>query len=398
MYSDPRTTLPPPLREPSHVEIVRCSLKVTQGPDGGKLLDPLTESTIIGRDPWCDLVMLDPRCSRQHCEVMADSEGVRVRDLGASNGVWVNGMRVVEAYLSPTDVFHIGDSAIRLNAEQGLRRVERTVLDPTGALIGQGPKMQRMFGLMVKAAPDDFPVILYGEPGTGRTTVCRAIFELGRRNLGPFVIVDCGASDWQSLERKLFGVMAGATTDELERKPGAFERAQGGALLLQNVDETSMFVQHRILEVLDHGRVRPVGSPTGFDLDSRLFVTAHRSLGQDVVEGRFSSHLYDQINECELQLPPLRDRLEDLPALATHFLKAHTEGRDSDPKTPASFAVDALRRLQNHSWPGNVCELGLVIGRAVDRTQGALIPAEAIELGSWGPGSAPAAEEPTEAW
>jgi len=380
------------------VEIVRCSLKVTQGPDGGKFLDPLTEHTIIGRDPWCDLAMLDPRCSRQHCEVVADAEGVRVRDLGSSNGVWINGLRVIEAYLSPNDVFEIGDSAIRLNAERGLRRIERPVLDPTGTLIGQGAKMQRLFGLMVKAAPHDFPVILYGEPGSGRTTVARAIFEMSRRALGPFIVVDCGATDWQSLERSLFGVTAGATTDELERRPGAFERAQGGGLLLQNMDETSMFVQHRILEVLDHGRVRPVGSPTGFDLDSRLFVTARRSLGQDVVEGRFSSHLYDQINECELMLAPLRDRLEDLPALATHFLKAHTEGREDDPTTPASFAVDALRKLQTHSWPGNVRELGHVIGRAVHCTEGTLIPAEAIVLESWIPEHGVPAEEPTEAW
>ncbi len=391
-YRDPRTTLPPPLREPAEVEIVHCSLKVTEGPDGGKVLDPVPQHALIGRDPWCDLVMGDPRTSRQHCELVVEQDAVRVRDLGSSNGVMCGNVRVVEAYLGPNDVIRIGDSALRLSVFRGTRAVPHPRLDPTGGLIGIGTEMQRIFGLVEKASRHDFPVALYGEPGVGKSAVIRAMTALGPRAQAPLVELDCASSEWEDLERRLFGFVRGETTEELTDDNGAFELAQSGSLVLDRIDETSMFIQHRLLEVLDHGRVRPVGSPTGFDQDSRLFTTARHPLRERVIEGRFSQHLYEHLSQLEIVLPPLRDRLEDLPSLVTHFLGVHTADRTFE-GGPPRMTVEALRRLRSHSWPGNLKELDAVVGDAVDKVDGPMIGPDDVSLGTWSPSAHPRAAE-----
>jgi len=391
-YRDPRTTLPPPLREPTEVEIVHCSLKVTEGPDGGKTLDPVPRHALVGRDPWCDLVLSDPRCSRQHCEIMVEENAVRIRDLGSSNGTLCGTVRVVEALLGPNDVVHIGDSALRLSTFRGTRPVDKPTLDPTGGLVGSGRDMQRIFDMVAKAARHDFPVCIYGEPGAGKSAVARALTSQGSRSGGPLVEIDCASQDWEEMERQLFGFARGGTSDTLETEDGAFERAQTGALVLDRIDETSMFIQHRLLEVLDHGRVRPVGSPTGFDLDSRIFATARHPLRERVVEGRFSQHLFEHLSQLEIALPPLRDRLEDLPTLITHFLGVFTSGREFD-GGPPRMTVEALRRLRSHSWPGNLKELEFVVGRAVSAAEGPLSAPEGLELGSWSRTAHPRAAE-----
>ena len=383
---DPSTTLPPPLVRSSRVDITRCSLKVTEGPDGGKSIDPLGEHTILGRDPWCDLAMVDPRTSRRHCEIVVEGEHVLVRDLESSNGTFVGDLRVREAYLKPNDVIRIGDSRIRLTIEQGKRRIKRSPLDPTGSLIGSGADMRRVFSLMVKAAPHDFPVAIYGEPGVGKTAVARAMISMGRRSHGPFVSLDCRAPSWEDFERVLFGATRGSDDDVVQTQLGKFEEALGGALMLDDVDETSMYIQHRTLEVLDHGRVRPVGSSTGFDMDCRLFVSARRPLDLDVTEGRFSRSLYKHFCALEFEIPPLRDRIEDIPRLASHFLALHATGDSGDePSNPGSFSMDALRKLAAHSWPGNVAELKHVIFGAAAADDDTLIGPERIALGNWRP-------------
>jgi len=366
------------------VDIVRCAVKVTEGPDGGQRLDPLSEHTIIGRDPWCDLVMADPRVSRQHCEIIVDRESVRVRDLGSSNGTLLGDTQVVEAYVQPNDIVRIGDSAIRVSIQEGKRRIRRTPLDPTGSLIGSGEDMRRIFSLMAKAAPRDFPVAIYGEPGVGKTAVAKAIASMGMRSRGRFVIADCRHSSPEDFERELFGVAKGTSREIQQLRPGLFQDAQGGSLELANVDELSMYVQNRVLEVLDHGKIRPVGSPTGVDLGCRLFVSARRRLDQEVAEGRFSRHLHRHFSDLEFEVPPLRDRQEDIPTLATHFLALYT-GADSgdEPSSPYSLSVEALRKLANHSWPGNIAELEQVIARAVADGEGPVLEADAITFGNW---------------
>ena len=383
-HRDPKITLPPSLTQPKRVDIIHCALKVTEGPDGDRRLDPLAEHTIIGRDPWCDLVMADPRTSRQHCEVIVDRETVRVRDLGSSNGTVVEGVRVVEAYLKPNDVIRIGDSAIRVSLQEGKRRIRRTPLDPTGSLIGSGADMRRIWGLMVKAAPHDFPVAIYGEPGVGRTSVARAIASMGTGSHGQFVTADCRSASKEDFERELFGFVRGGPGGAQQVQPGLFQDAQGGSIELANIDEMSMYVQNRVLEVLDHGKVRSVGSPTGGEVGCRIFVTAPRPLEFEVGEGRFSRHLYRHFSELEFEIPPLRDRREDIPTLAAYFLAQCTRGGDEDePSSPYSFSVEALRRLSSHSWPGNVAELEQVVTRSVSEGKTQLIGPETIIFGSW---------------
>jgi len=383
-HRDPKTTLPPPLTRSRRIEIVRAALKVTEGPDGGQRVDPLVEHTIIGRDPWCDLVMADPRVSRQHCEIIVGKDSVLVRDLGSSNGTVLGDIQVVEAFVQPNDVIRIGDSAIRVSIQEGRRRIRRTPLDPTGSLIGSGPDMRRIFSLMTKAAPHEFPVAIYGEQGVGKTSVARAIASMGLRAQGPFVVAECLHGVWEDYEHELFGVARGQSSETRKVRHGLFHDAQGGSIELANVDEMSMYLQHRILEVLDHGTVRPVGSPTGFEIGSRVFASADRPLEHEVAEGRFSRHLHQHFSNLEFMIPPLRDRREDIPTLAAHFLAVHTgsEGAD-EPSCPYSFSVDALRRLSRHSWPGNVAELDQVVARAVTTAEGTILGAEAVVFGSW---------------
>jgi DNA-binding NtrC family response regulator len=375
-------TLPASVR----VDIRRLTLVIEQGPDAGKSFGPLSEHTIVGRNPWCDVPLLDDRVSGQHCEIVVVGDYVHLRDLASTNGTFCSGLRVVDVILGSNVLVQVGDTVLRVKAEDGLQSVERSPADPTGKLIGLSAPMQRLFGMMRRVAPHDLPVLLMGETGTGKTAVASALHALSARAAKPFVAVNCGALPAELVESTLFGHVKGAFTGAHKSSQGIFEQAQGGSVLLDEIGEMPLALQPKLLSVLETRRVRPVGSEHEVPIDVRVFAATNRRLPADVAQGRFRQDLYFRLAGIELVLPPLRDRAEDLPHLAKAFLLRAVQRIQVEAQLPClirDISEAGLRRLASHSWPGNVRELENVILRAAALAEGSRLEPGDILLSSW---------------
>jgi len=355
--------------------LVRCGLRIDSGPDAGKVYSPLSEQTIIGREPWCDLPLDDAHVSGQHAEITLGADGVRVRDLGSTNGSYCGGIRILDAYLPTGAVLRIGDTKLELFIDEGSHAIERSPLDPTGSLVGKSEPMQRLFGMMKRLAPREIPVLLLGETGTGKTAVARAMHAMSPRASQPFVSFNCAAIPTELAESTLFGHVKGAFTGAHRSQAGIFEQASGGCVLLDEVGEMPLPLQAKLLQVLETRRVRPVGSEQEIPFDIRLFSATNRRLRQDVAEGRFRQDLYFRLAGIELELPSLRDRVSDVPDLAQWLVLRAGRRAVEGASIMQSFRFTdaALRLLCSYAWPGNVRELENVIERAVALADGPVL-------------------------
>jgi two-component system response regulator HupR/HoxA len=236
-------------------------------------------------------------------------------------------------------------------------------------ILGGSPAMQRVFDVMEKVAQTDATVLLTGETGTGKDLVARAIHYAGPRKDRPFVAQNCGALPDTLLESELFGHKRGAFTGAHADKKGLFEIADGGTIFLDEVGETEPGMQVRLLRVLQDGEIRPLGSSEMRRVDVRIIAATNKDLKKQVQEGRFREDLYYRLRVVEIELPPLRERREDIPLLAHHFLDKANERMA---RSLGGFTNAAVDRLSAHDWSGNVRELENEIQRAV-----ALAPADA---------------------
>lgn len=220
-------------------------------------------------------------------------------------------------------------------------------------MIGASKPMQRVFRLIDRLAASEVPVVIYGESGTGKELVARAIHDGGDRADKPFVAENCGAIPETLLESVLFGHARGAFTGAATPRPGLFEAADGGTIFLDEIGETSPAMQTKLLRVLQEGEVRRLGENKPRKVDVRVIAASNRELEAMVASGAFRQDLFYRINVVRLELPPLRDRREDIPSLVEHFVARNQ--RASDPVLQISAA--ALRKLVRYPWPGNVREL-----------------------------------------
>jgi len=221
-------------------------------------------------------------------------------------------------------------------------------------IIGASPAMQRLFDVIEKVAETDATALITGETGTGKDLVARAIHYAGGRSAKPFVAQNCAALPDTLLESELFGHKRGSFTGAHADKKGLFELADGGTIFLDEVGETEPGMQVRLLRVLQDGEIRPLGSSETIHVDVRVVAATNRDLAAEVEQGRFREDLYYRLRVVEIHLPALRDRREDIPALAEHFLHRVTQrmGRKLE-----SFTVAAMDRLMAYEWKGNVREL-----------------------------------------
>ncbi len=239
-------------------------------------------------------------------------------------------------------------------------------------LIGGSEPMQRVYALIERVAPTDLPVLVRGESGTGKELVAGAIHRASRRADGPIVAINCAALPETLLESELFGVVRGAFTGADRDRAGLFEQADGGTLFLDELGEMTPAMQAKLLRVLDSGQLRRVGGAKDITVDVRLLAATNRDLDAAVAEGAFREDLLYRLKVVTLELPPLRDRLDDLPALARHFL---------DRVSPATeLTPSALKRLRDHSWPGNVRELESVVTAAAVLSSSAALTADDLPI------------------
>jgi two-component system NtrC family response regulator len=250
------------------------------------------------------------------------------------------------------------------NQIQALKmRLERAEGVPE--MIGEHRSMQRVRALIEKVAPTNSAVLILGETGTGKELAARAVHEQSTRAGKPFVAINCGALPENLIESELFGHRKGAFTGADEHRQGLFEVANGGTLFLDEIGELPKGTQSTLLRVLESGEIRKVGDNQAFKVDVRILCATHRDLSRMVAAGDFRQDLMYRINTFEIQLPPLRDRIDDIPLLAQRLLARHRPNVNLDLNAlPRYFDSSAIRLLLSHHWPGNIRELANVIEHA----------------------------------
>jgi two-component system response regulator HupR/HoxA len=256
----------------------------------------------------------------------------------------------------------LADANEKLRAENLVLRRQAQRQYAFENIIGASPSMQRVFDVMEKVAQTDATVLLAGETGTGKDLVAHAIHYTGPRREERFVAQNCGALPDTLLESELFGHKRGAFTGAHADKMGLFEFADGGTIFLDEIGETEPGMQVRLLRVLQDGEIRPLGSSETRRVDVRIIAATNRDLRQAVAEGRFREDLFYRLRVVEIALPPLRERREDIPILAHHFLDQVTEKMG---RTMKGFTNSAMDLLTRYEWSGNVRELENEIERAV---------------------------------
>ena len=239
-----------------------------------------------------------------------------------------------------------------------------------GKMVGMSPAFQRTMTLVQQVADSSATVLIQGESGTGKEGFARTIHELSSRSRGPFVAVNCAALPEALLESELFGYERGAFTGAAGRKEGRFELADGGTLFLDEIADLSLVTQPKILRVLQEGEVERLGGTRTLHVDVRVVAATNQDLAALVRERRFREDLFYRLNVITVVAPPLRDRREDIPYLAQHFLRIYAAKNN---RKLEGITDDAIRCLEGHAWPGNVRELENVVERAVILARGHLI-------------------------
>jgi DNA-binding NtrC family response regulator len=236
-------------------------------------------------------------------------------------------------------------------------------------MLSQSPKMRRVFDMIQHVGQVDSTVLIHGETGTGKELVAQALHAANKRRKGRFVALNCAVLNDSLLESELFGHERGAFTGAEKRKIGRFERADGGTLLLDEIGDISQAMQVKLLRVLQTGTLERVGGMEPIKVDVRIVAATHKRLEDEVKEGRFRADLYYRLKVVRVDLPPLRERKEDVPLLAMHFVEKH-----ASPTNPiAEIDSGAMQALLQHPWPGNVRELENAIKAAVAMAEGPVL-------------------------
>jgi DNA-binding NtrC family response regulator len=350
---------------PATLHLRKCKL-VAEREDGSiaEYIFDQPQVTIGGMDDN-DLVLNDPTVSRYHCRIYQDENAYMIEDLGSTNGTFVNRVRIKDAYLKPGCMLSVGKSDVRFQSLDERIEIIPVNREKFGRIVGKSTRMREIFGILERIAPTGATVILEGETGTGKEVVAKTIHEASRRADKPFVVFDCGAVPKNLIESELFGHEKGSFTGAIMARQGLFEVAQGGTIFLDELGELSLDLQPKLLRALEQREIRRVGSNKPIKVDVRVVAATNRNLQDEVKAGRFREDLFYRLSVVRLILPPLRDRVEDTPLLAKHFLRSGAFNKDSDGKPRVrGINREALDAMMNYQWPGNVRELANVVERA----------------------------------
>jgi transcriptional regulator with GAF, ATPase, and Fis domain len=339
----------------THALVRRFRLVVVSGPDQGATFVSTREHSVLGTDESADFRLTDPTVSRFHCEIDLTSGRPIVRDLGSLNGTAVDGVSLLAGHLARGARVVLGHTHLLFETRSDLAKVPISAEERFGGLVGRSAAMRRVFKLLEQAAASDATVLLEGETGTGKEVAAESIHRASARAAGPLVVVDCGAVPPELLESELFGHERGSFTGAVGQRDGSFEEARGGTIFLDEVGELPLELQPKLLRALDKREVKRVGSNKHLPVDVRVVAATNRDLKREVNEKRFRADLYFRLAVLQIELPPLRERLEDIGDLAQSLLaglKAYYPGEGESLLT-AEFLADLAR----HEWPGNVREL-----------------------------------------
>lgn len=314
---------------------------------------PLTaEWLTVGRSEAADLWLDDPEVSALHCELAATPDGVVLRDLSSTNGTFVAGVRLAEGILTEACEIQVGDSRLAFMPSPYRQPDLSLKSEAFGGLVGQSAAMQRLYRALESVAPTELSVLITGETGSGKEVVARQIHEASERSNQPFVVVDCAALPATLAESVLFGHEEGAFTGASQRTDGAFTEANGGTVFLDELGELPIDLQPKLLRVIAERSVKRVGSNRYDPIDVRVLAATRRDLRREMNERRFREDLFFRLAQIQLELPPLRGRIEDVPLLVEEACRR--VGRDRQHHRVVAYIEE---RFGNYDWPGNVREL-----------------------------------------
>lgn len=341
-------------------------ITVLSGPDKGlsQVID--RPRILIGRGETADVRLSDGTVSQCHSELIPVADGIRVHDLGSTNGVFFGGVRIERAVVPPGCSLTLG--ATRLRAEAAGGRSTQTAAS-FGGLIGSARVMQELYALLTRLARSELSLLLQGETGTGKEVCARAVHKAGVRAQGPFIVLDCAAIPAGLAQSVLFGSERGAFTGATERRIGVFEAAEGGVLFIDEVGELPLDLQPMLLRVLQQREVVPVGSTRPRPVDVRIISATWRDLRELVNQGRFREDLYYRLAQATVWIPALAERQEDLEELVQHSLAALPETI----RAARTICPEALQALRARSYPGNVRELRSTVERLALLAEGRVI-------------------------
>jgi len=311
---------------------------------------------LLGRGDDCDVLLAGARTSRHHAEIVREGPLQIVRDLGSLNGVAVNGRRVSRAPLSAGDVVRVGDWIGVVLADPATAAPGEPAFQKLAESLYGGPTLAAVMGPVRHAARGNLTTVLVGETGTGKECVARAIHTWSGRT-GELVAVNCAAITESLAEAELFGYRKGAFSGAVQSSEGHFLAARGGTLFLDEVVELGPAVQAKLLRAVERREVVPLGESKPIPVDVRIVVAAQESLEKAVKEGRFRGDLCARLDELNVRLPPLRERIDDVPYLFDRTLRDQTANR------PPAVGARLIEQLCLYDWPYNVRQLVNVVKR-----------------------------------
>lgn len=362
-----------------HRQLRQVMLRVTQGPDRGAQLSLARSRITIGRSAVNDLVLTDVAVSGTHAEIVLSDRGVEIHDLDSTNGTLIGALRVRAAWLEPGMRFFVGKTEIELLAADEVP-IPISGRDHFAALYGRSPAMREVFATLERVAPTEMSVLIGGETGTGKELVARALHDESHRQKGPFVVLDCGALPRELAEAAILGHKKGAFTGAVSDRPGSFEEAHGGTLFLDEIGELPLELQPKLLRVLDRREVQRIGESHVRPVDVRVVAATHRDLRMMVGEGRFREDLYFRLSVMSVELPPLRERGDDVIMLAERFLEEFVRTHPRDVVKP-QLGQAARDALLSQKFPGNVRQLKNMIQRAAHLCRHGVIEPSDLHLG-----------------
>lgn len=337
----------------------RLRIEVIGGPDQGQLFELTDDRIVVGTDESCEVTLTDPTVSRQHIEIVPVATGYRIRDLDSLNGVRLDGIRLEGAVVKQPVTLHLGQSQVRVSPTSETVDVPISSEIRCGPLLGRSPAMRKVFDVLRRVAPTPSTVLITGESGTGKEVTARAIHELSSRAAQRFVVVDCGALPPTLIESELYGHERGAFTGADRARKGAFEEASGGTLFLDEIGELPLDLQTRLLGAIERRQIQPLGGARPRAVDVRVVAATNRDLRREVNRGNFRSDLYFRLAVVHVELPPLRERAEDIPLYVEAFIEEWASMGH-----PLTIEPQTIEALKKRSWPGNVRELRNALERA----------------------------------
>ncbi len=331
---------------------------VIRGPDRGREVRLKDVTITFGSATNCNLVLSDTTVSRRHATAELENGEVIVRDLGSTNGSFIQGSRFKEIAIGFGSEIKLGRTLLKFLPDEEVVKPAEAAIDQFGSLLGRETKMRQLFALLADVSPTASTILIEGETGTGKELVAEEIHRHSERAKKPLVVFDCGAVPRELIESALFGHVKGAFTGAVGDRKGAFAEAHGGTLFLDEIGELPLDMQPTLLRALDKRAVRQVGGNHYEQVDVRIVAATNRHLRDEVAHKAFREDLYFRLAVIRVQLPALRERGADLNLLVDAFTKRLGGGRTLNVRS------EDMQRLRAHDWPGNVRELRNVIERA----------------------------------